>query len=259
MELSEESSWWLFKQLPFTSVVVYLISNYPQNFAIMIKTFLSKFQYLLIGASIAFTACDRAPKGDEATIKEEQKAATETGARFEVDTAASRIRFTGNGVGKNHPGTFKLSSGSVTVADNQITGGEFLINIKSMDLEQKEDMFQSKLKPHLLSGDFFDADKFGTAKFEITKVEPYQVKDEDKSLVKGANFNVSGNLTLKGTTKNVTFPAHVEMNEGGLKAEADFDINRTDWQMNYGNDKTLGDKFISETVNIELGLKANKQ
>ena len=207
---------------------------------------------LMLSFVATITSCSDAPKGDKATITEEQKASDSKGQSFVVDTAASRIRFTGHGVGKNHPGTFKLSSGRVSVA----TGGDFSINIKSMDMEQKDAMFQSKLKPHLLSGDFFDADKFGTAKFEITKVEPYNRDSKDTSIVEGANFNISGNLTLKNDTKNITFPAKIDLDGNTLKAKANFDIDRRQWQMNYGNDKTLGDKFISETVNIELDLQA---
>ncbi|MBA9079244.1 MULTISPECIES: YceI family protein [Rufibacter] len=211
-----------------------------------------------ITLAAAFAACDKAPKGDQATITDQQDAATAAGQSFMVDTADSKIRFTGNGVGKNHPGTFKLSSGTVAVANNQITGGQFTINIQSMDMEEEGEMIDTKLRPHLMSGDFFDAEKFGTAKFEITKVEPYQPTSGDTSLVEGANFNVSGNLTLKGETKNITFPARIELNENSMEAEANFDIDRRQWKMNYGNDKTLGDKFISETVNIELDLKATK-
>jgi polyisoprenoid-binding protein YceI len=204
-------------------------------------------------------ACSDTPKGDKAAISEEQKASESTGETFMVDTSTSRIRFTGNGVGKNHPGIFKLSSGNVSIANNQVTGGDFTINIKSMEVEEKGDMFQNKLKPHLLSGDFFDADKFGTAKFEITKVDPYTSQGNDTSIVEGANFSVSGNLTLKETTKNITFPAKIDLDGNTLKARGNFNIDRTQWKMNYGNDKTLGDKFISETVNIELNLEARKQ
>jgi polyisoprenoid-binding protein YceI len=169
------------------------------------------------------------------------------------------IKFTGRGVGKNHPGTFRLSSGSVAVANNQITGGHFIIDIKSMELEQKGEMFQGKLQTHLMSGDFFDAEKFGSAKFEITKVEPYKNEGKDTSIVDGANFMVSGNLTLKEVTKNVSFPAKIDLDGNRLKADASFNIDRTQWRMNYGNDKTLGDNFISETVNIELDLEAVKK
>jgi len=133
-----------------------------------------------------------------------------------------------------------------------------VIDIRSLDPEEEGDMYDNKLKPHLLSGDFFDADNFGTAKFEITGVEPYKGDSKDTSIVEGANFNVSGNLTLKGETKNITFPARIDLDENTLKGKADFDINRTQWKMNYGNDKTLGDKFISETVNIELDIQAKK-
>lgn len=204
-------------------------------------------------------SCSNTPKGDNAAIGDKEKAATATGQTFTVDTAASRIHFVGNGVGKNHPGKFKLSAGTVSVSGNQVTGGQFLIDIKSMEMEQKEAPIQQKLRPHLLSGDFFDADKFGTAKFEITKVEPYKPGSQDASIVEGANFNVSGNLTLKEDTKNITFPARIDLDGNMLKAKANFNIDRTQWRMNYGNDKTLGDKFISETVNIEMDLQAKAQ
>ena len=201
-------------------------------------------------------SCDNAPKGDKAVITDKQEASAKEGQTYSVDTSASKIRFTGNGVGKNHPGDFKLNSGNVAVSGNQITGGKFTVDIKSLDLEQKEEMFQTKLRPHLLSGDFFDVDKFDKATFEITDVKPYEPGANDTSIVKGANFLISGNFTLKDVTKNISFPAHVDLDGSTLKADANFDIDRTQWRMNYGNDKTLGDKFISETVNIELDLRA---
>lgn len=212
----------------------------------------------LLTTALLIVSCNNAPQGDTAVITDEQQASSATGEAFVVDTTNSTIRFVGHGVGKNHPGTFRLSSGQVMVANNAVTGGEFNINIRSLDVEQKEAMFQNKLKPHLLSGDFFDADNFGTARFEITNVQPYQPNSNDTSIVKGANFTVSGNFTLKNTTKNISFPAHIELDGNTLKAKGNFDIDRTQWQVNYGNDKTLGDKFISEKVNIELNLEANK-
>ncbi|WP_207515356.1 YceI family protein [Longitalea luteola] len=217
--------------------------------------------YLAIAAFIAvMSSCgDSAPEGDKATIQEQQATAEAQGTQFTVDTADSRIRFVGHGVGKNHPGKFKLSSGTVAVANNQITGGSFTIDIKSMDLEQKGGMFDSKLRPHLMSGDFFDANKFGTAKFDITSVQPYTPNSTDTSIVDGANFRISGNFTLRDVTKNISFPARVDLDGNTLKAKSNFDIDRTQWEMRYGNDKTLGDKFISEKVNIELDLQAKKQ
>jgi polyisoprenoid-binding protein YceI len=202
---------------------------------------------------------DEAPKGDDASIQDKQQTAEAKGTEYIVDTNASHVRFVGHGVGKNHPGKFKLEAGKVAVANNQITGGNFVIDIKSLDLEQKGGMFDAKLHPHLMSGDFFDAEKFGTAKFEITGVQPYQKGSADTSIIDGANFMISGNLTLKDITKNVSFPAKVDLDGNTLKAKANFDIDRRQWEMNYRSDKSLGDKFISEKVNIELDLQGNKQ
>jgi polyisoprenoid-binding protein YceI len=217
-----------------------------------------KSTLFLLSTLLVMASCDNAPQGDTAVITDEQQVASAAGATYVVDTTNSRIRFVGHGVGKNHPGTFQLSSGQVVVANNTVTEGEFNINIRSIDLEQKESMFQNKLKPHLLSGDFFDADNFSSARFEITNVQPYQPNSNDTSIVEGANFTISGNFTLRNTTKNISFPANIELDGSTLKAVGNFDIDRTQWQINYGNDKTLGDKFISEKVNIELDLRANK-
>jgi polyisoprenoid-binding protein YceI len=220
-----------------------------------------RFAKLLVMVSIValISACEKAPKGDDAKITEKEQAVAATGTAFMIDTAQSYVKFTGNGVGKNHPGTFKLNYGAVAVDNDSLSGGTFVININSMQMEQQGNDIKEKLRPHLLSGDFFDAAKFGTATFEITNVMPWKPKEGEKSLVEGANLSISGNLKIKDVTKNITFPARIDLDGNTLKGKANFDIDRRQWQMNYGNDKTLGDKFISETVNIELHLEARKQ
>lgn len=214
---------------------------------------------LLLAATLCFTACADKPNGDEATVTEEQMIANAVGGQiYTVDASSSKIRFTGYGVGKSHPGNFKLTEGRVLVNGDQVAGGDFTININSMEMEEQGAIFENKLKPHLLSGDFFDAAQYSNAKFEITGVEPFAGDGKDTSIVAGANFSVSGNLTLKGITKNVTFPAKVAVEGNTLMAKANFNIDRREWQMNYGNDNALGDKFISETVNVQVDIVANK-
>lgn len=213
----------------------------------------------VLAVAVFCLSCEKPPKGDQAVINEQVRAAEGVGETYLVDTANSWVRFTGHGVGKNHPGTFSLNYGRVMVTDDDITGGTFVMDITSLDLEQEGETIDNKLKPHLLSGDFFDAANFGTSRFEITAVEPYKPEDEAKSFVDGANLSISGNLQIRNVTKNITFPARVNLNGTRLEAEANFDIDRKEWEMNYGNDKTLGDKFISETVNIEFHLEAQKE
>lgn len=209
----------------------------------------------LFAAGLLMASCDSAPDGDNATVTEEQNTANASGTTMTLDTSASTIAFTGWGVGKNHPGKFKLTNGTFTVKDGMVTSGSFTININSMSLDQPEEMFQTKLRGHLLSGDFFDAEHFPEGKFEITGSTPYTPAAGDTSVVAGANTTISGNLTLRGVTKNVTFPAKVDVTENGLNAVANFDIDRTQWNMHYNADKeSAQDKFIAPEVNIKLNI-----
>lgn len=203
-------------------------------------------------------ACDSAPKADQAQVAEQQVAQAAVGAELKIDTVTTAVVFKGNGVGKYHKGAFKVTDGIVSMQDGKLTGGKFNININSMKMEEEGDMITNMLRPHLLSPDFFDVTKYPASKFEITKVEPYTATVTDSSVVAGANYLVSGNLTLKDVTKNVTFPAKIEVIDNALTAVANFDIDRTWWGMAYGNDKSLKDKFISPTVNIELAVRAVK-
>ena len=214
---------------------------------------------LLLAASLTFTSCGNEPKGDSATVTEvQQPAAAAQGQSYMINTETSHVRFIGYGVGKYHPGIFHLSSGTVVLTGDQVSAGDFVININSLEILEQGDMFQNKLKPHLLSADFFDAATYGTAKFQISSVTPYTTDGKDTSVIAGANYKISGNLTLKNETKNVTFPAKVDINGNNLKAIANFYIDRREWKMTYGADKSLGDKMISEVVNIQLDIDAKK-
>jgi polyisoprenoid-binding protein YceI len=215
------------------------------------------FLGLIAISTLMFSAaCSNDPKGDQAKVGEQQEAQAGTGAALRIDTSATAVVFKGNGVGKYHKGIFKVSNGDLNVQDGKVTGGKFTININSMLMEEKEDFITGKLRPHLLSPDFFDADKYPASQFEITKVEPYTPAGNDTSVVAGANYIISGNLTLKDVTKNISFPAKIDVANNLLTAAANFNIDRTWWGMAYGNDQSLKDKFISPVVNIELAVKA---
>ena len=166
---------------------------------------MNKSRNILVALGITVStltfSCSDAPKGDAATVAGVQNAAAAEGTSIAIDSTASSIRFVGNGVGKNHPGLFKVKEGAVAVANNTVTGGRFTIDINSMEMEEKGEMFETKLRPHLLNADFFDAEKYPAAQFEITKVEPYTATGTDTSVVAGANYLVSGNLTLRGCLK----------------------------------------------------------
>lgn len=205
-------------------------------------------------AVIAFMAsCQSAPEGETATTAETKEASTaNTGATaFNVDVANSKVSFLGTKPVGTHSGDFSLTNGTLNVENGNITSGNFTIDIKSIRTTDKDTAYTGKLMGHLLSADFFEADKFPTSKFEITSCEAV-AGDAN------ATHKISGNLTLKDSTKNVSFLAKVELSETSIKANADFNIDRTQWGLFYGNDKSLGDKFIYPEVKITLAIMATK-
>ncbi|MFT3751049.1 MAG: YceI family protein [Agriterribacter sp.] len=210
---------------------------------------------LLIISALAILAvsCQQAPEAAKAETTEKQEAASVAGATsYAIDTATSKVSWIGTKpVGKHH-GDFKLSSGSLLIENSGVKGGSFVIDINSMknyDLTDAET--NGKLVGHLKSADFFDASRFPAAKFEITGVEALQ---NDTA----GTHKISGNLTLKDSTKNVTFPAKITVTDNNVKAVANFNIDRTKWGLRYGNDQSLGDKFIRPEVNISLDIEAKK-
>jgi polyisoprenoid-binding protein YceI len=233
---------------------------YIHIFASQNSIAMKKYTLALFVLAASLTACSDTPKGDEASVTDEKAAADSNGVAMTVDTATSIVGFVGNGVGKNHPGEFKLSSGTFTVKDGKVTAGSFTVNVGSIKMLEQGDMFQTNLRGHLMSADFFDVAKFPEAKFEITGSEPFTPTATDSSVVAGANTKISGNLTLKGVTKNVTFPAKVEVTEAGATTQANFNIDRTQWDMHYNDDEASAkEKFIQHDVNIKLNITSKKQ
>lgn len=204
-----------------------------------------------LALTLAVMSCTQTPNNPEAQTAETQEASTGSGTNYTVDTATSVVGFLGTKPVGTHTGEFKLNDGAFTLADGGITSGKFTVNVAGFKVTDKDFPYAEKLKGHLLSDDFFGAEKYPTATFEVTGSEAV-AGDAN------ATHKISGNLTLRDSTKNVTFPAKVTVAENTLSATAQFNIDRTQWGLFYGNDKSLGDKFISPEVQITLNINAKK-
>ncbi len=149
-----------------------------------------------------------------------------------------------------------LKDGSLTAADNTITGGQFTIDMTSVKALDQDEEGNTKLVSHLSGEDFFDVQKHPTATFQITSVTPGATfaNDADSNLHKDATHTITGNLTLKGVTKSITFPARISVMPSEMTADANFNIDRTQWGIVYKSDKSLGDKIIHPTVNLGIHL-----
>jgi polyisoprenoid-binding protein YceI len=208
---------------------------------------------ILLLSSVAFTlamaSCTGSAEGDKTTTTTAQEAATGTGATYKMDST-SQLMWSATGVGHGHNGILPITAGNINVSEGKITGGSFDISVKGMNASDVQGPEAAKLMGHLLSPDFLEAEKFPTAKFVVTKVEA--------STDSVNNTTISGNLTLKDSTVNVTFPAAVTATDANVTAKAKFVIDRTKWGIKYGNDKSLGDKFISPEVGIQINISATK-
>jgi polyisoprenoid-binding protein YceI len=213
--------------------------------------------------------CKRAPDSVDATTtaaKEETR--QEGGTSYKVDTEASKVEWIGTKVSGYHSGTVKIRSGELMVSDGTLSGGNFVLNMQSIvatgPAKVKAEM-NKKLTGHLNSPDFFDTQKFPEATFVIISVKPFSGTVKDADDLKGDELNaykvadpshtVSGNLTVKGITKNIEFPAKITIDDNSVEARAKFNIDRKQWGIVYPGQP---DDLVRDEIYLGILLKARK-
>ncbi len=193
--------------------------------------------------------------------KAAKTAAPVTGAAvMKLDPAASVIKWEGSKklVKSAHYGTVQLKAGEVQMTGDALTGGTFEIDMASIHSEDLANApkDKAKLEGHLKNDDFFAVDKHPTATFRITNVKPLKA-----AKIGEPTHEITGDLTIKGKTNSVTFPAVVASVAGKTEAKAKIVIDRTKWDVRYGSGKffdNLGDKVINDDIKFDVSLVANK-
>lgn len=195
-------------------------------------------------------ACNNAPKGEKAVTQEAKKVEETVSAKMFRVATDSRVAWTGSKLNGQHTGTFMIPDGKISVENNKVVSAKVMIDITTLnctDLEAGKG--KEKLEGHLLSPDFFDVEANPKAMFVTTSIT-----DDANGMSK-----VTGNLTLMGTTKSITFPAKITVTDTGVDVVSDdFTINRTDFNMKYGSASffdDLKDKAINDAVGIKITLK----
>lgn len=164
-----------------------------------------------------------------------------------VDTEASQITWKGYKVTGEHAGTINVKNGHFTYDGTVLTGGSFEIDMTSITCTDLQGEYAGKLVGHLKSDDFFGVATYPSATFEITKVV---------SRGKAGDYKVTGNLTIKETTKEIRFNTTIDHSTGVPVATAAITIDRSDFNVKYGSGSffdNLGDKTIYDE--FDLGLK----
>ncbi len=215
---------------------------------------------LAISALIAtvFSCKSETKNQTEANTAEEVTEGSTTATAYKLDGASSIIEWVGKKPTGQHSGNIKVTNGLIKVQDKKIHSGSFIIDMTSINVTDLEGDEKISLEGHLKGegegkeDHFFNVAKFPNAKFEITGI----TENDGKT-------SIEGNLTIKGITKNISFPANTSLEGNVLTLNTEiFTINRTDWGVNYASKSIIadiGDKFINDDIELKISVKANKE
>src|SRR4029079_16411850 len=164
--------------------------------------------------------------------------ATAAETKYALTGENTKVTFVGKKAKGKHEGGFKTLSGHATIADGDPTKLTAEVTIDTESLYSDD----TKLTGHLKNADFFDVKNHPKATFKVTKVEKA-----------GKGYTVTGDLTMLGKTKPVSFPATITEKDGVLTViSSTFAIDRTQWGMNFGKG------MIDDKVDLAIKVTAKK-
>ena len=158
-----------------------------------------------------------------------------------ISPSTSKIEWVGTKKGGKHLGGFKAFSGKMVPAAGDLTSSTITVNIETSSIYSDV----AKLTNHLKSPDFFGVDTYPKATFVSSKIEA--AADGDNT------HKITGELTLHGAKKEISFPAKVEKTADKLKLTSTFTINRQDFGMTYG--KGVVNDEVTVKFNVEIPQK----
>jgi polyisoprenoid-binding protein YceI len=162
----------------------------------------------------------------------------------EVKTDESTVMWKAYKVTGSHSGTVQLTAGSLNFDGNTLVGGTFTVDMTSLISTDLEGGSKEKLEGHLKSDDFFGVENHPSSTLVFT-----EVKATGKN-----SYEVTGDLTIKGITKPVTFDLSIY----GSKATASVKVDRAEYNVRYGSGSffdNLGDKTIYDEFDLVVDLQ----
>lgn len=211
----------------------------------------------LFALSALIMSCNNSDKKTETS--EAGEVAEITGTTYTVQPEDSKIMWNAAKVTGKHNGTVDVQGGTIAFEDDVLKSGNFTIDMMSINVMDLEGDYKKNLEAHLKGTneekqtDFFNAVDYPTAKFEITKATILKNNPE-------GNYIINGNLTIKDITKQISFKAQVDQNNGMVKVTTpEFSLDRTEWDIRFRSTKffdDLKDKEIYDEFNIQISLVA---
>ncbi|MFT3824060.1 MAG: YceI family protein [Chitinophagaceae bacterium] len=209
---------------------------------------------LVIGTSFFLSFCHQDPQKDKAAVSEWTSDSSPAGpvTNWQLLEGVSTLQWQGGHVigGGGHQGTLAITGGSLQlVADTIIRAGEFTMDMNGIHVTDTKDDGNKGIEEHLRSDDFFSSAKFPQSHFSITGQSRLSTPA------------IKGNLTIKGITNEIIFPATFSVHQDTLRAKATLSIDRTKWNVMY-QAQTISfltkDNAISNQIGITLDLVFKK-
>lgn len=210
---------------------------------------------MLVAAAAGYVIWGGTANAVEMTLSERYAAngAVQTGdsGTYNFDRAHSFIGFK-----VNHntlievPGFFRDFTGAITYGAKDVTKSSVTFTAKVTSI----DTGVQGRDNHLRTPDFFDVATYPELSFKSTKVEK-----------KGKGWVVTGDFTMKGVTKTISFPFSIpgflpgnDRNGGRMGVTAETTINRRDFNVNYDAKLPTGQQVVSDQVKVVLQIEAVK-
>ena len=167
-----------------------------------------------------------------------------------VNKTESQVRWEASKVTGTHWGYVPLKNATLDYSSGKIKGGSFDMDMVNLTVEDLTDAkSKGNLTGHLKSDDFFSVEKFNTSSFKITEAKSSN----------GTDYTINGNLTIKGITQKVSFPAKVAVAGKKVSATGQIKFDRTKFEIKYRSGsyfEDLADKMIYDEVKLDVKLVA---
>ena len=166
-----------------------------------------------------------------------------------IDLTKSKLRWVAKKLTGSHWGNIRLKSGIVKINNNLPIAGEFIVDMKTIEvMDTKESIWGKKLQSHLHSKDFFDTENYPEAKLSIKK-----------ATMRNGRFIIDADLSIKSITHPIEFVCEIFQSGDLASARGKVEIDRTLYDITYRSARyfpNIGDRMIYDMFTVDFKIDA---
>ena len=168
---------------------------------------------------------------------------------YTIDLNKSKLRWVAKKLTGSHWGSIRLKSGIVKIKNNLPIEGEFIVDMKTIEvMDTKESIWGKKLQSHLHSKDFFDTENYPEAKLSIKRVT-----------MRNGRFIIDADLSIKSIMHPIEFVCEIFQSVDLASARGKVEIDRTLYDVTYRSARyfpNIGDRMIYDMFTVDFKIDA---